>query len=86
MTDQLTPQARRSTAQGLFSGIHGNVANALSGMICGLVLHKRSGDGQDKHGDALRDLFRWTSYALLVTLLVYCVVERRLIVGRGFNR
>jgi MFS1 family protein len=86
LTDQLTPQARRSTAQGLFSGIHGNVANALSGIVCGLVLHTRNGDGQDKHGDALRDLFRWTSYVLLVTLLVYCVVERRLIVGRGLNR
>lgn len=80
LTDQFTPNARRSTAQGLFSGIHGNVANALSGIVSGIVLYKRR-DSEDQSG-ALKELFKWTSYALLATLFVYCVVERRLIFRR----
>lgn len=85
LTDQLTPLAKRSTAQGLFSGIHGSVANALSGVVSGNVLYMRSGKGGDQSG-ALKELFRWTSYALLGTLFVYCVVERRLILKREINR
>ena len=67
LTSGLAPDTRRSTAQSLFSGIHGSIANALSGIFSGLYLQ------YDK--DNLKDLFLWTALLQTATLLFYGFLE-----------
>jgi hypothetical protein len=64
----IAPPGAEATAQGFFSGIHGNLSNAFSGLFGSLVISILK-DGRL----ALRHMFQVSTLITLGSCLIYCV-------------
>lgn len=86
---QLATEETAGTALSLYAGIFGSVANATAGLVSGAVLqyrlyikHKYNPPSSSivkslkDDPEALRLMFKWTSWSLLAMCAVYTIVRR----------
>lgn len=68
ISHDIAPPGAQATAQGFFSGVHGNLSNAMAGLFGGVVIQIM----HDNHL-ALRHLFQLSTIITLASCLFYCL-------------